>query len=114
MTKKSADYEVFNVGSGKPITIIQIAEKLAELLGKDIKPSITNQFRKGDVRHCFSDISKISKLGFEPKVSFDKGLKELIKMDLKTLKKTYSERESEPDMAYEFWEPKDKKYIVVE
>ena len=79
MNQKAADYEVFNVGTGKAISIKQIAETLAKLLDMDIKPEITNKFRRGDVRHCFSDISKIkSKLGFEPKVSFEQGLKELI------------------------------------
>ena len=45
---------------------------------------------------------------------FEKGLKELMAMDLENLKKVYNEREIEPDMADEFWEPKDKKHIVVE
>ena len=45
---------------------------------------------------------------------FEKGLKALMKMDLKTLTKVYNEREIEPDMADEFWEPEDKTYIVVE
>ena len=45
----------------------------------DIKPEITNQYRKGDVRHCYADITKIkSKLGYSPKVDFEQGMKELI------------------------------------
>jgi len=44
----------------------------------------------------------------------EKGLKDLMKMDLKALMKAYNEREIEPDMAEEFWEPEEKKYIVVE
>lgn len=79
MEKNSADYQSFNVGTGKPLTIKSIAETIAKLNKVDIKPKITNQFRKGDVRHCFADISKIrSKLGFEPKTSFEQGMKELI------------------------------------
>ena len=79
MEKSSANYESFNVGTGSPKTIKSIAETLAKLYGKDIKPKITNEFRKGDVRHCFPNITKIkSKLGFEPKVSFEEGMKELI------------------------------------
>lgn len=79
MESRNADYEVFNVGTGKPIAIKKIAEILARLYGKDIKPNITNNFRKGDIRHCFADISKIqAKLDFEPKVSFEEGMKELI------------------------------------
>jgi dTDP-L-rhamnose 4-epimerase len=79
MKDNNANYEIFNVGSGKIITIKSIAEKLSKLYNVDIKPKITNQFRKGDVRHCFADISKIrSKLGYDPKISFEEGMKELI------------------------------------
>lgn len=79
MEKSAADYGVFNVGSGKPIAIKNVAEALAKLYGKNIKPSITHKFRKGDVRHCFADISKINgKLGFSPKISFENGMKELM------------------------------------
>lgn len=43
---------------------------------------------------------------------FEDGLKKLMKMDQKTLEKVYSEREIEPDMAEEFWEPKTKTYVI--
>ena len=79
MEKSSADYDVFNVGAGRQISILQIAETLAKLYKKEIKPEITNQFRKGDIRYCMADISKIkSKLGFELKVPFEDGIKRLI------------------------------------
>ncbi len=79
MESNSANYEIFNVGTGSQITIKSIAEVLAKLCNKDIPPDITNNFRKGDVRHCFSDITKIRhKLGFEPKISFEDGMKELV------------------------------------
>lgn len=44
----------------------------------------------------------------------EKGLKELKKLDLETLKKIYNEREIEPEMAEEGWTPKNIKYIEVE
>ena len=79
MESAAADYEYLNVGAGRQITIIDIAEILAKLLDSDVKPDVVGGFRKGDVRHCFSDISKIrDKLGFKPKMDFDEGLKELI------------------------------------
>jgi dTDP-L-rhamnose 4-epimerase len=84
MENKAADYEIFNVGNGKQITILEIASTIAKLFGKDIKPLITNKFRKGDIRHCFSDISKIkNKLDFKPEISFGDGMKELINWSLK-------------------------------
>ncbi len=45
---------------------------------------------------------------------FKKGLEKLKKMDTEALKKVYSERETEPDMAEEFWKPKDKQHLVEE
>ena len=79
--KDAANYQVFNVGSGKPVSVKKVAEKLIKLLGKEgkVKPDITYNFRKGDVRHCYADITKIKKrLGFKPETSFDKGMQQLI------------------------------------
>lgn len=70
--------EVFNVGSGNHYTIKYIAEKLAKVMGKEIDPKISGQYRVGDIRHCFSDISKMkSMLNFEPEVDFEEGLAEM-------------------------------------
>ncbi len=79
MEKDEANYEVFNVGSGRKLSILEIAKIIAKNLNKNIPPDIAGKFRKGDVRHCFADSSKISKkLGFKPKISFEKGMEELI------------------------------------
>ncbi|MFC1454964.1 NAD-dependent epimerase/dehydratase family protein, partial [Candidatus Undinarchaeota archaeon] len=79
MDSSKADYEVFNVGSGEPIAIKKIAEILIEKQGKDFSPEITGKFRKGDIRHCYADISKIKqKLDFDLEVSFEDGISELV------------------------------------
>ena len=79
MEKSSANYERFNVGTGNPISIKGIAENIAESLGLDVKPEVTGKFRKGDIRHCYADISKIkSKLDFTLEVSFEKQMAELV------------------------------------
>lgn len=79
MNSAAADYQVLNVASGTQTTIKNVADVLIRLYGREIKPDITNKYRKGDVRHCFADISKIkSLLGFEPKVSFEQGMQELM------------------------------------
>jgi len=71
--------KVFNLGTNNPIAIKNIAEVLAKLLGKDIKPKIEDKFRSGDVRHCSADISLIKNtLGWEPSWSFEKGIQDLI------------------------------------
>lgn len=80
MESDKADYQQLNVGSGKPVTVRKVAEVLARLYGRDLAPEITGTFRKGDVRHCCSDNSKIRKLlNFGADVSFDEGMKELAK-----------------------------------
>jgi len=78
LESSKADYEMFNVASGKPVSILHIAETFARLYGKKIKPEIKNKFRAGDIRHCFADISKIRKIGFTPKIDFEEGMKELV------------------------------------
>ncbi|SDK75750.1 dTDP-L-rhamnose 4-epimerase [Salinimicrobium catena] len=79
MEKPEADGEVFNIGSGNQYTIQFIADKLAEVMGKEgIKAEITGKYRVGDIRHCFADTTKTKKvLGFEPQVKFEEGLYEL-------------------------------------
>jgi len=79
LKSKKANYQIFNVGSGKPVSILKIAETLICLLGKKLKPEVTYKFRKGDVRHCYGDITKIKNLlGFKPEVTLKKGLKKLM------------------------------------
>ncbi|MFH1903656.1 MAG: SDR family NAD(P)-dependent oxidoreductase [Candidatus Omnitrophota bacterium] len=79
LENKAADYDVFNVGSGQPIQIAEIARILARALNKKIEPQITKTFRKGDVRHCFADIGKIKKtLGWQPTITFENGMQNLI------------------------------------
>jgi dTDP-L-rhamnose 4-epimerase len=71
--------EVFNVGSGRSYTIREVAERLAGVTGKEyLTPEVTGKYRVGDIRHCFSDISRArSVLGYEPKVDLEDGLVEL-------------------------------------
>jgi dTDP-L-rhamnose 4-epimerase len=71
--------EVFNIGSGIPHTVRDIAAKLAKVVGKeDVKPQILGKYRVGDIRHCYADIGKARRiLGFEPQVQLEDGLVEL-------------------------------------
>ncbi|NIO20318.1 MAG: NAD-dependent epimerase/dehydratase family protein, partial [Candidatus Aenigmarchaeota archaeon] len=78
MKNSNANYKSLNVGTGKPATVLDIANTLAKLYGKELKPEIVNKYRSGDIRHCYSDITEIRKLGFEPKVGLEDGLAELV------------------------------------
>lgn len=79
LEKDEANSQMFNIGSGRGTPILEIAQTLSKLLGKKALIKVNNEFRKNDIRHCFADISKAKKLlGWQPKISLKKGLKELI------------------------------------
>jgi dTDP-L-rhamnose 4-epimerase len=75
----SMNYDYFNVGTGRRLSVLDIAKALIVALGKDLTPVIAHKFREGDIRHCYGDISKlVSASGYAPKVSFEKGVPMLI------------------------------------
>lgn len=76
----NADGQVLNIGSGQNKTILEVAERMAAAMGKDnVGVQMTEKYRVGDIRHCFADISQARQvLGFEPHVSFEAGLVELV------------------------------------
>ena len=79
LKRAAANYEAFNVGTGRSTTILGIAETLMKLYGKELHPEIATTYRAGDIRHCFADISKLrTKLGFRPSVEFEAGMQELV------------------------------------
>jgi dTDP-L-rhamnose 4-epimerase len=70
--------EVLNVGSGDARTVRDVAERLARVMDVAIEPSVTGEYRVGDIRHCFADIARARDLlGYRPAVDFDEGLREL-------------------------------------
>jgi dTDP-L-rhamnose 4-epimerase len=74
MESAAGDYEVFNVGTGVPTSVLEVARLLAQRLGVDIQPEVVQRFRAGDIRHCYADITKIRRvLGYEPRVVFAEG-----------------------------------------
>jgi dTDP-L-rhamnose 4-epimerase len=79
LTRAEAPGHVFNVGSGRPYAVLEIAERLAAVLNKkSMRPQITGKYRMGDIRHCFADISRArTLLGYKPRVTLEEGLQEL-------------------------------------
>jgi dTDP-L-rhamnose 4-epimerase len=77
--KDDADLEAINIGTGIPTTVMDVATTLLDLYNSPLKPATSYRSRCGDVRHCTADISKARRLlGYEPKVSFREGIRELI------------------------------------
>ena len=75
LEKEEANYQVFNVGADKPVDVLTVANTLHENYNSQVKMHITGNFRLGDIRHNYADMSKIKKtLGFYPDFSFSKGI----------------------------------------
>ena len=72
--------QAFNVGSGTPRTVGEMASALALAL-KGPKPIVTGQYRLGDVRHITADSSRLrNKLRWQPEVDFADGMAELAEL----------------------------------
>src|SRR3989344_8740980 len=80
LESNAANFENFNVGSGKAYTVLDLAKLIRATLGKDkISLKLSGQFRVGDIRHAVSDISKLKKIGWRPQDSEEKIVKKYIK-----------------------------------
>lgn len=78
---------VINIAAGKPVTILDLAETIIELCGKDLKPSFAPE-REHEIKHRFGDISMMRKLlNYKPKYELKDGLKLTIDWYRKTGKK---------------------------
>jgi dTDP-L-rhamnose 4-epimerase len=72
--------KAFNVGSGTPRTVGEMAAALALALNGP-SPVVTGQYRLGDVRHITADSSRLRReLGWAPQVEFEDGMVELAKL----------------------------------
>jgi dTDP-L-rhamnose 4-epimerase len=80
MRRREADYEAYNVGTGRATSVLRVAQLLGQYLESTVEPSVTGKFRAGDIRHCIADPAKIRRqLGFEPRVAFERGLSDLVR-----------------------------------
>ncbi|HVE45915.1 MAG TPA: NAD-dependent epimerase/dehydratase family protein [Acidimicrobiales bacterium] len=79
LTVEEAAGHVLNVGSGRSVSVNEIALHLGRILGKDgIVPEITGKYRVGDIRHCFADVGLAEQvLGYRPEVDLEAGMTEL-------------------------------------
>ncbi len=66
---RRADYQVFNVGGDRRVTVRELAALVIQTAGVDLEPEVPGLYRVGDTRHIFSDVSKLRGLGWTPQVS---------------------------------------------
>ena len=80
LENNTANYQIFNVGSGESVTVDEVVKKLINLYNSSTSYYISGNYRLGDIRHNFADLSKIKKiLEYSPKYSFDRGIKSFSK-----------------------------------
>jgi len=78
--KTEANFKIYNVGSGKQTSVLEVITNLQKEYGTNVDYAISGNFRLGDIRHNYADLSKAKKdLGFEPKVSFNQGIRHFCK-----------------------------------
>lgn len=77
---EEANNEIFNVGTGVPTDVITVVNELMANYENEVPVKISGNYRLGDIRHNFADITKISaKLGFKPTIDFKTGIKQFAK-----------------------------------
>lgn len=97
MNTDTLDYRSCNVGTGTATTVLGVANVLSELYGKTLTPRVENAFRSGDIRHCYADIARIKECGYEPQVSFEDGMRELVEWG-KTVEATDSVEKAQAEL----------------
>jgi dTDP-L-rhamnose 4-epimerase len=89
----NAPNQVFNVGSGVATTVLEVVKHLKAAFKSEITVNVTGNFRLGDIRHNYADLTKISEmLGFVPKVNFADGIQQFA---------TWAATQGPKDSAYE-------------
>ena len=77
MEVPEANGHVFNIGTGIATDVLTVAKTLCKHYGIEVPLNVSGNYRLGDIRHNYADISLAKKiLKFEPKWSFDKGIKQ--------------------------------------
>lgn len=80
LEKEEANGHTFNVGTGVAIDVLTVANTLIEKYGINVPLKISGNYRLGDIRHNYADISLARNLlGFEPRWSFSDGIEAFVK-----------------------------------
>lgn len=72
-------FQPVNIGSGRPTSVLEVAEHLRTLLKSDSKITVSGEFRSGDIRHCYADLTRAGALfGYAPSITFEEGLQRFV------------------------------------
>lgn len=68
---------IYNLGTSKPLSLLEMFDEFKKLYSKTIDYSFT-EARSGDIKHSYAEIDDLKALGYTPKYSVEEGLKEYI------------------------------------
>jgi len=74
----ATDGEVYNVGGGQAVSVLDFARVVNGTFGRDVAPEIPGKYRFGDTRHIMSNISKLTKLGWIPQGNVDLSVRDYV------------------------------------
>lgn len=75
---EDANFQVFNVGGGDAISVLEFAHLMIKSFGSNLEPLVRGEFRLGDTRHTVSDISRLRALGWEPTIPVEQNVAEYV------------------------------------
>jgi dTDP-L-rhamnose 4-epimerase len=75
LEKEGIANAAYNVGSGRPVSVLEVTRNLKSLLGSKSDVRVGGKCRVGDIRHNYADLElSHRRLGFEPRVGFEEGV----------------------------------------
>jgi dTDP-L-rhamnose 4-epimerase len=79
LTRDGADGRTLNLGTGAPTSILEVAGVIARGLDREIEPEVVEQYRAGDIRHCYADTRLAEELlRFRAEIPFERGMQDLL------------------------------------
>jgi dTDP-L-rhamnose 4-epimerase len=72
LEREDANFRSFNVGGGRPTTVLEYAKSVLKKVPGTVDLRISNEYRRGDNRHSVSAIEKLTQLGWRPRRNLSK------------------------------------------
>lgn len=74
---ETANNAILNIGTGIATPVLSVAKLLMAAYQKNVPMEVSGDFRIGDIRHHFADLTKMNTLlNVQPKVNLDEGIPE--------------------------------------
>jgi dTDP-L-rhamnose 4-epimerase len=73
-----ANFQVYNVGGGRAVTVLEFARIMLREFNSSLEPLIPGVYRLGDTRHTVSNISKLRALGWEPTIPVEENVAQYV------------------------------------